>query len=103
MNVYNLELVRNIEIGNYVTQKQVVLSVYCWHVLFFDIFFHNADVCIFSKTTALFNYIFIQDKSIVFTVSMKFCNQSDLAILNICTLEIFWSPTDVCIVFNLQH
>ena len=72
MNVYNLELVRNNEIRNYVTHKQDVLSVYCWQVILFDIFFHNADVCIFAKTTALFNYIFIQDKSIVFTVSMKF-------------------------------
>ena len=41
-------------------------------MLFYLTFFHNADVCIFAKTTALFNYIFIQDKSVVFTVSMKF-------------------------------
>ena len=33
---------------------------------------HMTDVCIFAKTTALFNYIFIKDKSIIFTVSMKF-------------------------------
>ena len=50
MNVYNLELVRNNEIRKYVTHKQDVLSVYCWHVILFDIFFHNADVCIFAKT-----------------------------------------------------
>ena len=67
---YNLELVRNNEIRNYVTHKQDVLSVYCWHVILFDFFPHNADV--FAKTTALFNYMFIQDKFIVFTVSMKF-------------------------------
>ena len=35
-------------------------------------FFNNADVCIFAKTTALFTYIFIPDKSIIFTVSMKY-------------------------------
>ena len=59
MNVYNLELVRNNEIRNHVTQQDV-LSVYCWHVILFDIFFHNADVCIFAKnTSALFNFIFI--------------------------------------------
>ena len=39
MNVYNLELVRNNEIRNYVTHKQDVLSVYCWHVILFDIHF----------------------------------------------------------------
>ena len=39
MNVYNLELVRNNEIRNYVTHKQDVLSVYCLHVILFDIFF----------------------------------------------------------------
>ena len=55
-----------------VTHKNDVLSVYCWHVIYFDLFFHNADVWIFAKTTALFNYIFVQDKSIGFTVSMKF-------------------------------
>ena len=72
MNVYNLVLVRNNEIRNYVTHKQDVLSVYCLHFILFDIFVHNADVCIFAKTTELFNCIFIQDKSIVFNVSMKF-------------------------------
>ena len=35
-------------------------------------FFHNADVCVFAKTTALFNYIFKQDKSIGLTVPVKF-------------------------------
>ena len=71
MNVYNLELVRNNEIRNYmyVTHKQDVLSV---DMLFYLTFFHNADVCIFVKTIAFLNYIFIQDKLIVFTVSMKF-------------------------------
>ena len=73
MNVYNLELVQNNEIRKfYVTHKQDVLSVYCLLVILFDFFFRNANVCIFAKTTELFNYIFIQDKSIVFTVSMKF-------------------------------
>ena len=73
MNVYNLELVQNNEIRNYVTHKQDVLSVlYCLHVILFDNFFQIADVCMFVKTTELFNNIFIQDKSIVFTVSMKF-------------------------------
>ena len=73
MNVYNLELVWNTEMRKYVTHKQVVLSFYCLHVILFDVFFfHNAAVCIFAKTTELLNYIFIQDKSIVFTVSMKF-------------------------------
>ena len=72
-SIYNLELVRNNEIRNYVTHKQDVLSVYCLHVNLFDIFFSQiADVCMFAKTTELFNYMFIQDKSIVFTVSMKF-------------------------------
>ena len=37
-----------------VTNKHDILSVYCY-----------ADVCIFAKTAALFNYIFILDKSIV--------------------------------------
>ena len=72
MNVYNLELVQNNEIRNYVTHKQDVLSVYCLHVILFDNFFQIADVCMFAKTTELFNNIFIQDKSIDFTVSMKF-------------------------------
>ena len=74
MNVYNSELVQNNEIRNYIAHKQYVLSVYCLHVILFDIFFHNVDVCIFANSTELFNYIhvFIQDKSIVFTVSMKF-------------------------------
>ena len=72
MNVYNLELVRNNEIRNYVTHKQDVLSVYCSHVILFNFFSHNSDVFIFAKTTALFNYIFIKDKTIVFYVSMKF-------------------------------
>ena len=42
-------------------------------MLFYLTFFfiHNAGVCIFAKTTALFNYIFIQDKSIVFTLSIN--------------------------------
>ena len=35
----------------------------------------------FTKTTTLFNCI--QDKAIIFTVSIKFCNQSNLAILKI--------------------
>ena len=53
-------------------------------------FFHNTYVCIFAKTTALFNYKFIQEKSIVFTVSMKFCDQSDLAILKLqaCSVKV---------------
>mgnify|MGYP003688960769 CR=1 FL=1 len=51
MNVYNLELVRNNEIRNYVTHKQDVLSVYCLHVILF--FFQIADVCMFAKTTDL--------------------------------------------------
>ena len=55
-----------------VTHKHDAFSVYCWHFIFFDLFFHDADVCIFAKTTALFSYIFIQEKLIVFTVSMKF-------------------------------
>ena len=40
-----------------------------------DMFFHNFDVCIFTKTTAvLYNYILIPDivKFIVFIVSMIF-------------------------------
>ena len=75
MNVYNLELVRNNEIRNYVsTHKQAVLSVYCLHVILFDNFFQIADVRMFAKTAELFNYIFIEDKSIVFTVSMKFAS-----------------------------
>ena len=73
MNVYNLELVRNNEIRNYMLPINEVLSVYCLHVILFDnFFFQIADVCMFAKTTELFNYMFIQDKSIVFTVSMKF-------------------------------
>ena len=56
------------------TPKPEVLSVYCLHVIFLIFFFHNADVCIFAKTTALFNHkpVFIQNKAIVFTVSIKF-------------------------------
>ena len=42
MNVYNLELVRNNEIRNYVTHKQDVLSVYCLHVILFDNFFFKS-------------------------------------------------------------
>ena len=74
MNVYKSELVQNNEIRNYVTHKQDVFSVvFTVDMLFYLTFFpHNADVCIFAKTTALFNSIFIQDKFIVFTVSMKF-------------------------------
>ena len=52
MNVYNLELVGNNEIRNYVTHKQDVLSV---DMLFYLTFFHNADVCIFVNTIAFFN------------------------------------------------
>ena len=44
-------------------------------------FLHNADVCTFAKTTKLFNHIFIQDKSIVFAVSMKFAINQTTAIL----------------------
>ena len=51
-------------------------------VLFSLLFFRNADVFIFAKTTALFNFTFIQDKPIVLNVSMKICDQSDIAILN---------------------
>ena len=66
-----IKVERKNELG--VTNKHDILSVYCWHIIFFDLFFfHNADVCRFEKTTALFNYIFIQDKSIAFTVSIKF-------------------------------
>ena len=43
------------------------------YMLFYlTIFFQIADDCMFAKTTELFNYMFIQSKSIVFTVSMKF-------------------------------
>ena len=74
MNVYNLELVRKMR---YETMLPINKTYFLFTVdiLFYLTFiFHNADVCIFAnfKTTAVFNYIFIRDKSIVFTVSMKF-------------------------------
>ena len=40
-----------------VTHTHDVLSVYCWHIIFFDLFFHNTDVCIFATSTALFHYV----------------------------------------------
>ena len=67
MNVYNLELVRNTML--LINKTYFLFTVY---MLFYLTFFHNADLCIFAKTTELFNYIFIQDKYIIFTVSMKF-------------------------------
>ena len=42
----------------------IQISVYCRHV------FNNVNVCISTKTTALFKCIHIQDKQIVFTVSI---------------------------------
>ena len=76
MNIYNLIVTgsKQWDMKLDVTHKPDVLSVYCWHVIYFDFLYHNADVCLFAKTTALFNnnYIFIQYKSIVFTLFMKF-------------------------------
>ena len=37
-SIYNLEQVRNNERRNYVIHKHDVPSVYCWHVILFDIF-----------------------------------------------------------------
>ena len=66
-------LVRNNEIQNEMLPINMMYFLFTVDMLFFDhFFFHKADVCIFAKTTALFNYVFIQDKSIIFTVSMKF-------------------------------
>ena len=49
-------------------------------MLFSEIFFFRiADVCVFAKTTGLFDYVFIQDKSVRVH---EICDQSDLAILN---------------------
>ena len=31
------------------THKPDILSVYCWHFIFFDFSFHNADVCIYLQ------------------------------------------------------
>ena len=51
-------------------------------ILFYLTFFHNADICIFAKTTAaLFNNIFKQGKLHYHHVH-EICDQSDLAILN---------------------
>ena len=52
-----------------INKTYFLLTVY---MSFYLTFFHNADACLFAKHTELFNYIFIQYKSIVFTVSMKF-------------------------------
>ena len=74
MKVYNLELVRNNAIRRrcyYINLAYFIL--FTVNMLFsFINFFHNVDVCIFAKTTALLNYILKEDKCIVFTVSMKF-------------------------------
>ena len=82
MNVYNLELAGKNEIRNQVLLINMMYFLFTVYMVFSLIFFfHNSDVCIFAKTTALIlfiNYIFMQDISIVFIVSMKF---GDLAIL----------------------
>ena len=50
-------------------------------MLFFNLFFHNDDVCIFEKkTTALFNYIITRQIYRFYRVH-EICDQSDLAIL----------------------
>ena len=55
----------------HINKSYFLFTVY---MLFYLTFFSYADVYIFAKTNELFSYIFmmIQDKSIVFTVSMKF-------------------------------
>ena len=60
MNVYNLKLVRKNEIK--VLPINMTYFLFTVDMLFSFVFFHNADVWIFAITTALFNYIFIQDK-----------------------------------------
>ena len=58
MNVYNLELVRNNEIRNYVTHKQDILSVNCLHVILFDNFFQKSlmFVCLQKLLNCLIIY-----------------------------------------------
>ena len=82
MNVYNLELVWNNEIRNYATDKRDLLTVYCLHDILFDIFFHNADVCIFERTISIV-LLYIHTRQIHrFHRVHEICDQSDLVILS---------------------
>ena len=71
MNVYNLELVRHNKVRNQMLPINKTYFLFTVDMMLYLTFSYR-DVCIFAKTTALFNYIFIQEKSIVFTVSIKF-------------------------------
>ena len=58
-----------------------VLSVYCWHVFYFG--FLISLMCVWlEKTNLWFIFIHKRVKSIVFAVSIKFCDEWGLAILN---------------------
>ena len=74
-----MSVVRNREIRN--MWCYLVLSVYCWHVFCFG-FLYRFDVCMIEKTTVLVICIHKRVKSNVFAVSIKFCDESGLAILN---------------------
>ena len=56
-----------------------VLSVYCWLGICFEFLF-MFDVCIMENTTLLVNCIRKRVKCIFFAVSIKFCDESGLAI-----------------------
>ena len=76
------------QIRDSVTPALLLTFYFLWH------FLHNTDGCIFAKTTGLINYIFIQDTSVVFTVSMKFAINRTIFVLglhlNLHFLKCIW-------------
>ena len=74
-----MSVVRNLEIRNMV--------LLCWHVFVLDFF--ASLMCVWlEKTTVLFICIHKRVKSIVFATSIKFCDESGLAILNTNTVHL---------------
>ena len=77
MNMYNIYIVTSPKPWD---SNLGDLTYICLILTYF--FLWIVDVYIFAKTVALLNCMLIQDKSIVFIVSIKFSDQPDLAILN---------------------
>lgn len=87
--------------------KPVVIPVYCWHIIFFNCFFfsHYADVCIFAKVSASFDYILIKDKSIVYAVSIWNVRSIGPNNFKECQMLIFckfWNCKEINIVYLIE-
>ena len=65
-----------------VAHKHDVLSVYCWHVIFFDLFFIKL-MFVYLQILLQYFILYITSRQIsCFHCVDEICNQSDLAILS---------------------